>query len=163
MPDTTYPGPESIQRHSLGNGTIAAFALGEIFQNFSKYFAGKIRPQGIYKFVFRIGRLPEEEARQACLTTGPDNQVRIRKIGGVQVPSQSIGVDVIGGRTEKAVLIPVEALRQLSPGEYAVFVMENNQPKLQVVSVGLVDFTSAEIITGLEPGDVVTTGIVEAE
>jgi multidrug efflux pump subunit AcrA (membrane-fusion protein) len=72
-------------------------------------------------------------------------------------------VDVIGGRAEKAVLIPVEALRQLSPGEYAVFVMENDQPKLQVVSVGLVDFTSAEIITGLEPGDVVTTGIVEAE
>ncbi len=72
-------------------------------------------------------------------------------------------VDVIGGRAENAVLIPVEALRELSPGEYAVFVMENDEPKLRVVSVGLVDFTSAEILTGLEAGEVVTTGIVETE
>ncbi len=72
-------------------------------------------------------------------------------------------VDVIGGRAENAVLIPVEALRELGPGEYAVFVVENDEPKLRVVSVGLVDFTSAEIITGLDAGEVVTTGIVETE
>ena len=60
-------------------------------------------------------------------------------------------------------LIPVEALRELGPGEYAVFVVENDEPKLRVVSVGLVDFTSAEITNGLEAGEVVTTGIVETE
>ena len=72
-------------------------------------------------------------------------------------------VDVIGGRAENAVLIPVEALRELGPGEYAVFIMENDEPKLRVVTVGLVDFTSAEITSGLEAGDVITTGIVETE
>ncbi len=72
-------------------------------------------------------------------------------------------VDVIGGRAENAVLVPVEALRELGPEEYAVFVMENGEPKLRVVSVGLVDFTSAEILAGLEVGEVVTTGIVETE
>lgn len=72
-------------------------------------------------------------------------------------------VDVIGGRAENAVLIPVEALRELGPEEYAVFVMESDTPTLRVVSVGLVDFTSAEILSGLEPGEVVTTGIVETE
>ena len=72
-------------------------------------------------------------------------------------------VDVIGGRAENAVLIPVEALRELGPGEYAVFVMENDEPKLRVVTVGLVDFTSAEIIAGLETSEIVTTGIVETE
>jgi multidrug efflux pump subunit AcrA (membrane-fusion protein) len=72
-------------------------------------------------------------------------------------------VDVIGGRAENAVLVPVEALRELSPGEYAVFVLENEAPQLRVVGVGLVDFTSAEITSGLEPGEVVTTGIVETE
>lgn len=72
-------------------------------------------------------------------------------------------VDVIGGRAENAVLVPVEALRELSPGEYAVFVLENGEPKLRLVQVGLVDFTSAEILTGLEAGEVVTTGIIETE
>jgi putative ABC transport system ATP-binding protein len=32
-------------------------------------------------------------------------------------------VDVSAGRAEGAVLVPVEALRELSPGEYAIFVM----------------------------------------
>ena len=75
----------------------------------------------------------------------------------------SASVDVIGGRAENAVLIPVEALRELGPDEYAVFVMEGGEPKLRVVEVGLVDFTSAEILSGLEPGEIVTTGIVETE
>ena len=70
-------------------------------------------------------------------------------------------VDVIGGRAENAVLVPVEALREIGPGEYAIFVMENGEPKLRVVTVGLMDFTSAEIISGLEAGEVVTTGVVE--
>jgi HlyD family secretion protein len=69
-------------------------------------------------------------------------------------------VEVIGGRTEGAVLVPVEALREISPGEYGVFVMEAGEPRLRMVTVGLMDYTSAEIIEGVEVGDVVTTGIV---
>jgi HlyD family secretion protein len=72
-------------------------------------------------------------------------------------------VDVIGGRTQDAVLVPVEALRELSPGEYAVFVMEGSEPKLRVVTVGLMDYTSAEITSGLEAGEIVTTGIVATQ
>lgn len=70
-------------------------------------------------------------------------------------------VEVIGGRAENALLVPVEALRELSAGEYAVFVMEDGEPKLRLVDVGLMDFTFAEIVSGLELGDTVTTGIVE--
>jgi multidrug efflux pump subunit AcrA (membrane-fusion protein) len=72
-------------------------------------------------------------------------------------------VDVIGGRTEGAVLVPVEALREIGPVEYAVFVMEDGEPRLRVVTVGIMDFTSAEITSGLEAGEIVTTGIVETE
>jgi multidrug efflux pump subunit AcrA (membrane-fusion protein) len=72
-------------------------------------------------------------------------------------------VDVIGGRVENAVLIPVEALRELGSDEYAVFVMENDEPRLRVVNVGLVDFTTAEVIFGLDAGEIVTTGLVETE
>ena len=39
--------------------------------------------------------------------------------------------------------------------------MVNNEPKLQMVEVGLMDYTYAEIKSGLNEGDVVTTGIVE--
>jgi HlyD family secretion protein len=70
-------------------------------------------------------------------------------------------VDVISGEADNAVLIPVEALHELSAGQYAVFVMENGQPKLRTVEVGLQDLTYAEIKSGLQAGDVVTTGIVE--
>ncbi len=70
-------------------------------------------------------------------------------------------VDVIGGRAENAVLVPVEAVREIGEDEYAVFVMEAGEPKLRVVTVGLMDYTSAEITSGLEAGDVVTTGVVE--
>ena len=73
----------------------------------------------------------------------------------------SASVDVIGGRAENAVLVPVEAIREIGPDEYAVFVMEDGAPKLRLVEVGLMDFTSAEIVSGLKAGEVVTTGIVE--
>ena len=72
-------------------------------------------------------------------------------------------VDVIGGRTENAVLVPVEALREIGTDEYAVFVMENDETRLRVVAIGIMDFTSVEITSGLEEGEVVTTGIVENE
>jgi len=72
-------------------------------------------------------------------------------------------VDVMGARAEGALLVPVEALRELGPGEYAVFVVEDGEPKLRVVEVGLMDVTYAEILSGLEMGDVVTTGVVEVE
>ena len=69
-------------------------------------------------------------------------------------------VDVIGGRAENAVLVPVEALREISSGEYGVFVMENGEPTLRLVTVGLMDYTYAEITSGLEAGETVTTGEV---
>ena len=72
-------------------------------------------------------------------------------------------VEVIGGRAEEAILVPVEALREASPGQYTVFVMVDGEPKLRVVEVGLQDLFYAEILSGLEVGDVVTTGIAETE
>jgi HlyD family secretion protein len=70
-------------------------------------------------------------------------------------------VEVINGKAEDVLLVPVEALRELSPGSYSVFVSENNQLNLHIVEVGIMDFTYAEVISGLDEGDVVTTGIVE--
>lgn len=70
-------------------------------------------------------------------------------------------VDVIGGRATNALLVPVEALREITPGQFAVFIMEEGEPRLRMVEVGLMDFTFAEIRSGLSQGDVVTTGVIE--
>ena len=68
-------------------------------------------------------------------------------------------VDVIASQTLNAVLVPVEALRQTSPGNYAVFIMVNGKPQLRIVTVGIQDLVSAEILSGLQPGDIVSTGL----
>ncbi len=73
----------------------------------------------------------------------------------------SATVDVIAGRATNAVLVPVEAVRDLGDGSYAVFVMENGQPVMRVVTVGITDLTYIEITSGLSAGETVTTGIVE--
>ncbi|MBN1400772.1 MAG: efflux RND transporter periplasmic adaptor subunit [Anaerolineae bacterium] len=70
-------------------------------------------------------------------------------------------VDIIGGRAENALLVPVESLRELGDGEYAVFVMQEGELKLRTVEVGLMDVTYAEIRAGLGEGDMVSTGLVE--
>jgi multidrug efflux pump subunit AcrA (membrane-fusion protein) len=75
----------------------------------------------------------------------------------------SAAVDVISQRVEEAVLVPVEALHETSPGEYAVFVVEEGKPRLRVIEVGLQDELYAEVKSGLEPGEVVTTGTMETE
>lgn len=72
-------------------------------------------------------------------------------------------VDVVGGKAENAVLVPVEALHEFGDEKYALFVMEDGKLRLRVVDVGLQDLTKAEIISGLNAGDVVTTGVVETK
>lgn len=72
-------------------------------------------------------------------------------------------VDIIAGRAENAVLVPMDALRETSPGNYAVFVIENDTPKLRVIEVGIQDLFYAEVKSGLEAGEVVSTGLVQTQ
>jgi HlyD family secretion protein len=71
-------------------------------------------------------------------------------------------VEVIGGRAENAILIPIEALHKAGD-QYAVFVMKNGELKLRIVEVGIQNLQYAEITSGLEADDVVTTGITETK
>lgn len=75
----------------------------------------------------------------------------------------SAAVDIIGGEANDAILIPIEALHETTPGSYAVFVMKNGEPRLQTVEIGIQDLTYVEITSGLEQGDVITTGIAETQ
>jgi multidrug efflux pump subunit AcrA (membrane-fusion protein) len=74
----------------------------------------------------------------------------------------SAAVDVIAGRVANAVLVPIEALREITPGTYAVFVVDSaGALEMRMVAVGLQDETFAAITSGLEAGEIVSTGIVE--
>lgn len=41
--------------------------------------------------------------------------------------------------------------------------MNGDEPELTFVEVGLMDYTFAEIVSGVEVGDIVTTGIIETQ
>ena len=70
-------------------------------------------------------------------------------------------VDIMAGEADDVLLVPVESLRELGPGKYAVFVLEDGRPKMRPIEVGLMDLTYAEIINGLSKGEIVTTGIID--
>jgi RND family efflux transporter MFP subunit len=90
--------------------------------------------------------------------------VKLKDVLDTDLPSgTSVSVDVVNGRAENAILVPVEALHEIDDGKYAVFVRESEKLRLRVVEVGLQDITYAEIKSGLEAGDIVTTGIVETQ
>jgi HlyD family secretion protein len=64
-------------------------------------------------------------------------------------------IEVIAGQTVNAVLVPVDALVEVSPEEYVVYVVENDAVQPRAVSLGLMDFTSVEIIDGVRPGEII--------
>jgi len=71
-------------------------------------------------------------------------------------------VEVIAAEARDALLAPVEALRETSPGQYAVFVVRPyGEVEMHAVTVGLRDAVNAEVLAGLELGDVVSVGEME--
>ncbi len=77
-----------------------------------------------------------------------------------KLPSgMTASVEVISGQANNTLLVPVAALRELSAGNYAVFVVgANDQLTLTPIKVGLMDLTNAQVLSGLKAGDVVSTG-----
>ncbi len=68
-------------------------------------------------------------------------------------------VEIVAGEARNALLVPVEALREMGLDQYAVFVVRSDgELEMRSVVVGLMDYTSAEILDGLEEGDVVRIG-----
>ena len=76
----------------------------------------------------------------------------------------TVDAEVIAGESLKTLIVPVQALRELAPGSYAVFIVDaNGQLTMTPVTVGLRDFANAEILSGVKVGDVVSTGTVETK
>lgn len=80
------------------------------------------------------------------------------------ISGMSAEVEIIAGEAKGALLIPAQALRELAPSSFAVFVIgTDEQLTLTPVTVGLRDFANVQILSGLKAGDVVSTGTVETK
>jgi HlyD family secretion protein len=96
------------------------------------------------------------------------NMSAIQIWASIDLPDQPItllsgmtaDVEAIAGEARNALLVPVEALRELSAGQYAVFVVKSDgELELRPVEVGLQDYVNAEILSGLELGEVVSVSV----
>jgi RND family efflux transporter MFP subunit len=68
-------------------------------------------------------------------------------------------IEILVGEARSALLVPVEALRETSPGQYSVFVVNaDGRLEQRAVAVGLSDYVNAEIVTGVEEGEIVSLG-----
>jgi multidrug efflux pump subunit AcrA (membrane-fusion protein) len=71
-------------------------------------------------------------------------------------------VEIISAESRETLLVPLQALRELGTDQYAVFVVQpDGELALRPVEVGLMDFVNAEIISGLELGEIVSLGVEE--
>jgi len=76
----------------------------------------------------------------------------------------TVDVELIAGEAENALIIPIQALRELDPNSYAVFVVQpDGSLKFTPVTIGLKDFANAVVLSGLKAGDIVSTGTVETK
>jgi len=119
--------------------------------------------------------LPDEEFTGEIVRVDPalvtvSNTPAVQAWAAIDVSSRSVTllagmnaeVDVIAAEARNTLLAPLQALRELSPGSYAVFVvLPNGELELRPVEVGLRDFANAQILSGLQAGDVVSTGTVD--
>jgi len=69
-------------------------------------------------------------------------------------------VTIISNEANGVLLVPLEAVRDLGNNQTVVFVLgQDGKLRLKQVKVGLSDTTQSEILSGLNEGDVVSTGI----
>jgi RND family efflux transporter MFP subunit len=82
----------------------------------------------------------------------------VRLLGGMNAE-----VEIVSAESRDTLLVPIQALRELGSGQYAVFVVQpDGEMALRPVEVGLQDFVNAEILSGLEVGEVVSLGVEES-
>jgi len=90
--------------------------------------------------------------------SSPSSANPVTLLGGMNAE-----VEIISAESRDTLIVPVQALRELATEQYAVLVVQpDGEMVLRPVEVGLRDLVNAEILSGLEPDEVVSTGVVES-
>jgi HlyD family secretion protein len=136
---------------------LAAVALGNpvniVFEALPDWtFSGEIK--SVDPALVTVSNTPAVQVWATVdLSTNP-----VRLLSGMNAE-----VEVIAAEARNVLLVPVQALRELGPDQYAVFVVKpDGEMELRPVQVGLKDFVYAEVVSGLEGGEVVRTGTTES-
>jgi len=80
------------------------------------------------------------------------------------VSGMAADVEVTNAEAHDTLLVPVQALKELDLGKYAVFVVKaDGDLALRPVTVGLKDFANAQILSGIKVGEIVSTGTIETQ
>jgi multidrug efflux pump subunit AcrA (membrane-fusion protein) len=60
------------------------------------------------------------------------------------------------------VLVPVVALHQTESGGYVVYIVQGDEIEIRQVTVGIMDYTTAQILDGLVAGESVALSDIES-
>lgn len=90
--------------------------------------------------------------------------ISLENIAGSNLESMPLGVNasvtIISAEAHDALLVPASAIRSYGDGQYGVFTVEEDGNLIfKVIKVGIMDTSSAEIKTGLELNETVSTGL----
>ncbi|MGC9348429.1 MAG: efflux RND transporter periplasmic adaptor subunit [Anaerolineae bacterium] len=70
----------------------------------------------------------------------------------------NVDVDIVAGEATNALLVPVQALREVGGQEAVFVVLPSGELEMRIVEVGLQDYVNAAVLSGLEAGEVVSLG-----
>jgi multidrug efflux pump subunit AcrA (membrane-fusion protein) len=98
----------------------------------------------------RVGNT--QGVRALVLLDEPPNNLVNRPLG------LNAAVDIIAEEAANTVLVMIEAIEQDADGGDIVYVIDGDQVETRLIQVGLKDATTAEVTTGLEPGERVAIG-----
>jgi HlyD family secretion protein len=167
---TIQPGGGQGSNTSAGSITISQLDTPEVLFYVEESDLGKVAVGNAVSMTFEsfgdrsfTGKVLR--VKPTLVTEG--NTQALQVYASVDTPSEpttflsgmSVGVTVIAHETHNAALVPLEALRELTTGQYSVFVVKDDGTlELRPVQVGLKDLVNAEITSGVTPGEVVSLG-----
>ena len=162
LDETDVVGVTAGQEARLGLDALPGVELpGEV-----SYVASVAQNQsGVVLYPVTVRLAPDDPAAGPAAGSAEGPAMGLRQASG-QAASLRVGmtaeVEIVAAESRGAVLVPVEALRETSPGQYTVFVVTpDGELEMRTVVVGLMDPVNAEVLDGLEPGDIVSIGEAE--
>jgi len=107
----------------------------------------------------------DAELYQSNNTTAVKGIVQLDSaVGQLALPiGISANIEIIHAQVDNAVLVPIETLHETAPGKYVVFLVENGTLTQRDVEIGLQDLIYAEVRSGLQAGDVVSTDTINTD
>ena len=142
----------SIDQADLGKLTIGSSAEVVFDALPSQTFQGKIvaiNPQMVSSGQYLVAKGTLELDPQAAKV------VQTLPLG------LSATITIINKQASNVLIVPLSALRDLGGKNYGVFLVKNSKLVFTPVKVGLMDSVQAEITSGINEGDLISTGIVQ--